>query len=57
MKYEDSKQALLGGKIHLDGGITGTVMCSIDNGIYTAEYLKSQWEHLKKGVMVFSGQA
>jgi len=57
MKYDDGKQVLLGDKVRLDGGITGTVMCSIDDGIYTSEYLESQWEHLKKGVMVFSGQA
>ena len=57
MKYEDGKQVLLGDKVHLDGGITGTVMCSIDDGIYTSEYLESQWEYLKKGVMVFSEQA
>ncbi len=57
MKYEDGKQVLIGDKVHLDGGITGTVMCSIDDGIYTSEYLESQWEYLKKGVMVFSEQA
>jgi len=57
MKYEDGKQVLLGDKVYLDGGITGIVMCSIDDGIYTSEYLESEWEHLKKGVMVFSEQA
>lgn len=57
MKYEDGKQVLLGDQVHLDGDITGTVMCSIDDGIYTPEYLESEWGHLKKGVMVFSKQA
>ena len=57
MKYEDGKQVLLGDKVYLDGGITGIVMCSIDDGIYTSEYLESEWEHLKKGVMFFSEQA
>lgn len=57
MKYEDGKQVLLGDKVHLDGGISGIVMCSIDDGIYTPEFLESDWEHLNQGVMVFSEQA
>lgn len=54
MKYEDGQKVLIGDKVDLGGAMTGVVMCSIDDAIYSTEYPESKWGYLKKGIVVHS---
>ena len=57
MKYINDKEVMLGDKVDIGGGMTGTVVCSIEDQLYSDGYLQSKWEHLGKGILVDSEQA
>jgi len=52
MKYPNGTDIRLGDEVQLSNGETATVMFSIDTNEYTDEFKKSEWEYLKKGIMV-----
>jgi hypothetical protein len=43
--------------VRLWPGCSGTVVSSIDDGQYSSEYPKEEWEYLKRGVLIRSDQA
>jgi hypothetical protein len=57
MNYLDGRAVRLGDKVDLGGGMTGTVVCVIENAQYTTEYRESDWDYLKTGALVVSEQA
>jgi len=42
----------IGDRVELWKGKHGTVVCSIDAGEFTAEYLETDWAYLKAGVLI-----
>lgn len=57
MKYLDGQSVRVGDIVDLGAQMTGVVVCSIDDGIYSPDFLKSDWESLGEGVVVKSDQA
>ena len=57
MKYPDGKEVVIGDKVKLWEGCVGTVVASIDNGEYSNNYPKEEWEYLKAGVLIDSDKA
>lgn len=52
MNYSDGKKINVGDRVELWNNKFGYVACSIDDGIYTEEFSRTDWAHLKKGVIV-----
>ena len=52
MKYLDGQEVKLGDKVKLGQDAGGVVVCSIDTGEYCDAYPKTEWEHLKTGVVI-----
>jgi hypothetical protein len=52
MKYVDGQEVQLGDKVRLGDRAGGVVVASIDTDEYTPEHPKTEWEYLKRGVMV-----
>ncbi len=57
MNYPDGNKVILGDRLKLWDGCCGTVVCSIEDGQYTAEYPEDQWSHLRSGVLIDSSKA
>ena len=57
MKYYDGTVVRVGDQVCLGGDMTGAVVCSIDDGIYSDEYPRHVWSYLKTGVLVLSPEA
>jgi hypothetical protein len=57
MNYPSGEKVVIGDRVRLWRGCEGTVVCSIDDGQYTPAFPKSEWEYLKRGVLIESGQA
>lgn len=51
MFYKNGKKVKIGDRVKM-GGDVGAVVCSIDDGEYSAEYTQENWESLKKGVLI-----
>lgn len=52
MKYANGTEAKVGDRVRLSDGAEGVVVCSIDTDQYTVGYPRTQWEYLKRGVMI-----
>lgn len=52
MNYSDGRIIKVGDRVELWPNKYGVVVCSVDDGIYTEEFSKSDWEYLKVGIMV-----
>jgi hypothetical protein len=52
MKYPDGQDISVGDRVKLSSGQMGTVVCSIDSGEFTKAFPKSDWEHLKSGIII-----
>jgi hypothetical protein len=39
------------------GGLSGTVVCVIETGEFSADYNAAEWAHLETGVMVMAEEA
>jgi hypothetical protein len=52
MKYVDGQDIRLGDKVRLGDQADGVVVISFDTDEYTPEHPKTDWEYLKRGVMV-----
>ena len=57
MNYPDGTKVMLHDRVRLWPGCTGTVVSSIDDEQYSAQYPKEEWEYMKKGVLIDSDQA
>ena len=57
MNYPDGTKVMIGDKLTLWEGCFGSVVCSIDDGQYTQEYLEERWSYLGKGVLIDSNKA
>lgn len=57
MKYPSGEQVKVGDRITIGSWSLGTVVFSIDDDEYSAEYPKEHWAHLGKGVMVLTEAA
>ncbi len=47
---------IVGDRLTLWDGCTGTIVCSIDDNAYTPEYPK-EWAYLKSGILIVSDKA
>jgi hypothetical protein len=54
MNYHDGRRVELGDKVKLWQGCTGKVVCSIDEGQYSEDYKKEDWDYLRHGVLILS---
>lgn len=54
MKYPDKQQIMLGDTIELYPNISGKVVCLLEEQQFCPGFVRSDWEHLKKGVLVQS---
>ena len=52
MNYSDGRIIKVGDRVELWSNKYGIVICSMHDGIYTEEFSKSDWEHLKVGIMI-----
>jgi hypothetical protein len=57
MNYPDGTKVMILDRVMLWPGCVGTVVSSIDDGQYSSEYPKEEWDYLKKGVLIKSDQA
>ena len=57
IKYLDGQAAMVGDEVDLGGGMTGVVVCSIDDGLAAPNFPAAEWRELKTGVLVNSEQA
>jgi hypothetical protein len=56
MRYPNGQEARLGDRVALWPGNEGTVVCSIDTEEYSDAYLREEWSHLARGILIFSEQ-
>ena len=56
MNYPDGTKVLIHDKVSLWPGCTGIVVSSIDDGQYSSQYPKEEWDYLEKGVLIYSDQ-
>jgi len=54
MRYSNGEPVLIGDKIDLGGGMTGTVVAVIDAGEFSNKYPASEWSYLSIGALVES---
>jgi hypothetical protein len=57
MRYSNGRQVQVGDVVRLGLNWSGIVVCSIDDGHYTSDFLESEWSYLKAGILVKSAQA
>jgi hypothetical protein len=56
MIYSDGQAVMIGDTVKLGEGITGTVVCSIDDKRGTPDFPIADWEYLGRGILVDSPQ-
>jgi hypothetical protein len=54
MKYLSGDTAHLGDTVKLGDGASGKIVCSMDTSEYSAEYPRSEWGYLGRGVLIES---
>jgi len=52
MKYADGQHISVGDRVKLSNSQVGTVVCSIESGEFTKEFLQSDWGYLKSGIII-----
>ena len=52
MKDANGRDVKLGDRVKLWQGHCGRVVCIFDDGSFGSEYPKSEWGHLKTGVLI-----
>lgn len=52
MNYPDGQKIKVGDVLSLWDGCTGVIVCSIDDGEYSADFTKKDWEYLGRGVLI-----
>jgi pyruvate kinase len=57
MKYLSGEDLQVGDRVKLWDGNVGVVVCSIDDGVYSSEFSKEDWQYLSEGVLINSEKA
>jgi hypothetical protein len=57
MNYLSGERVKLGDVLQLWDGCQGVVVCSIDDGEYSAKYPIADWSYLKSGILIDSDKA
>ena len=57
MDYPDGRTIHVGDEVILWDSEVGIVVCYVDTGEYSDEYRQSDWEYLKRGILVQSKTA
>ena len=52
MKYADGRLVVVGDRVNLWRRQPGTVVCSIDTDEFTADFPRSEWAYLERGVLI-----
>lgn len=52
MKYADGTEVAVGDRVRLTNGDLATVVFDVDSGVFDSEFVKSEWEYLRNGIMV-----
>ena len=52
MKYPNGQEVRVGDRVKLWDNQRGTVVCSIETGEFSKDYPKTEWGHLKSGILV-----
>jgi preprotein translocase subunit YajC len=47
----------IGDRVTDSGGLSGTVVCVIETGEFSADYNAAEWAYLERGVMVMTEEA
>ena len=56
MRYPDGQIIMLGDKVDLGGQMTGVVVCSLEDKLFSPDFPESTWTNLKTGILVDSPQ-
>jgi hypothetical protein len=56
MNYSDGQPVMIGDAVTLGEGVTGTVVCTIDDKRGAPGFPIADWEYLGRGIMVESPQ-
>jgi hypothetical protein len=54
MNYRDGQPVMIGDAVTLGEGITGTVVCTIDDRRGTPAFPIAEWEYLRRGIILDS---
>jgi hypothetical protein len=54
MNYSDGQPVMIGDAVTLGDGITGTVVCTIDDKRGTPGFPIADWEYLGRGIILHS---
>ncbi len=54
MDYRDGQPVLLGDRVDLGSGMTGTVVAVIDRGEFSSRYPADEWGYLSVGALIES---
>lgn len=57
MNYSNGESVLLGDKVSLGGGLSGTVVAIIDTRDFSKGYVPDEWLYLATGALVESPEA
>jgi len=52
MKYPNGQEVRVGDRVKLWDDQPGTVVCSIETGVFSKDYPKTEWGYLKSGILV-----
>ncbi len=55
MRYHDGQPIHVGDVVTIDIRHEGTVVASIEDGIYLHPHTKEEWTHLREGVLIDTG--
>jgi hypothetical protein len=56
MQYPDGKLVRVGDRVRLASDAEGRVVCDFDHDEHAAEFARSEWQYLKKGVLIETEQ-
>lgn len=57
MMYFSGSPVLLGDRVDLGAGVTGTVVAVVESGLYSEDYPESEWGCLNSGVLIETTEA
>jgi len=52
MYYADGRKAEMGDRVQLWDKVEGVIVCSIDDGAYSAEFTRESWGFKERGVVI-----
>jgi hypothetical protein len=57
MNYPNGTKVMIHDRVRLWRGCFGVVVSSIDDGAYSPQYPREEWDYLRRGVLIKSDQA